>query len=253
MIILPLSPAGDLQVMAAAAKAGIPVITPLNSSTSKYVVGVQGNAVLEGAKLGQALASALGRKGTLLDVHGIPGVQVDTDEFAGANQVLKNCPQIKTVGSVVGGFVPSVAKTQTLQFLASHPAAVDSVFQAAGMATGIIQAFQQTGRKVPTIVDVGGTPGALAYWNQHKGSYHGVALGLPPAQLSTASWNVMMGLLAGRGLKVNQIEQQPLMITNRNLAQWLQPGWTLDTPLAYAPGPKNALLPPSYLNQFFGK
>jgi hypothetical protein len=63
----------------------------------------------------------------------------------------------------------------------------------------------------------------------------------------------MMGLLAGRGLKVNQIEQQPLMITNRNLAQWLQPGWTLDTPLAYAPGPKNALLPPSYLNQFFGK
>ena len=80
-----------------------------------------------------------------------------------------------------------MGKAQTLQFLSSHPGAVDGAVQVGGMATGIIQAFQQTGRKVPPIADSGATPGALAYWNENKDDYEGVALGIAPAQIADAA------------------------------------------------------------------
>ena len=42
MIILPLSPAGDAGVEAAAGKVGIPILAPLNPAVNKYVVGRAG-------------------------------------------------------------------------------------------------------------------------------------------------------------------------------------------------------------------
>lgn len=253
MIVLPLSPAGDAGVEASAGKAGIPVLAPLNPAANKYVVGVQGNITLEGAKVAQTLASILGDKGNILDVHGIPGVPADSLIYQGADLVFKNCPNMKTAGSIVGQFTPSVAKTQTLEFLSSHPAAVDAAIQTGGMATGIMQAFIQTGRHVPTVADVGATPGALGYWDAHKTTYKGVAAAIPPIQLTEATWNLALGLLASRGIKIDNIMQAPIIVTDQNLSQWVQPGWNLNTPIAYAPGPPNALLPATYLNQFFTK
>ncbi len=252
MIILPLLPSADTPVLAAAGKAGIPVIAPLNAASSNYVVGMVGNINLEGAEMAQVLASILGGKGSLLQVHGIPGVTADTNIYTGANEVLKNCPNIKTAGSIVGQFTPSVAKTQTLEFLTSHPQSVDSAIQTGGMATGIMQAFLQTGRKVPTIADTGATPGALGYWASHKGSYKGVAVGIAPAQLADAAWYVAQEMLAGRGIKITDLSHPPLLITDANLSQWVQPGWNLTTPIAYAPGPPG-LYPDSFWDQFFTK
>jgi ribose transport system substrate-binding protein len=253
LVVLPLSPAADAPVLEAAGKAGIPVIAPLNSAANKYVVGINGNVILEGAYLTQGLASTLGGKGSILEMQGIPGVQSSDLILKGANDVLKNCPDVKVAGSPVGQFTPSVAKAQTLQFLTSHPQQIDGAIQVGGMATGIMQAFIQTGRKVPSVADSGATPGALAYWSQHKGSYKGVALGLPPAALADTTWSVASGLLAGRGIKITDLSEKPLIITDANLSQWVQPGWSLTTPIAYAPGPPNVFFPPSYLNQFFTK
>jgi ribose transport system substrate-binding protein len=253
IVALPLSPAADAPVLEAAGKAGIPVIAPLNSAGSKYVVGINGNVTLEGAYLTRQLASILGDKGSVLEMQGIPGVQSSDLLLKGAGDVLKNCPNISVAGSPVGQFTPSVAKAQTLEFLTAHPQTVNGAIQVGGMATGIMQAFIQTGRTVPTIADSGATPGALAYWNEHKGTYKGVALGLPPAQLADATWRVALGLLAGRGIKISDLSETPLIITDANLSQWVQPGWSLNTPLAYAPGPPNVFYPASYLNQFFSK
>jgi ribose transport system substrate-binding protein len=253
LVVLPLSPAADAPVLEAAGKAGIPVIAPLNSAANRYVIGIQGNVILEGASLAQGLVSVMGDNANVLEMQGIPGVQASDLIFKGARTVFQGCTNVKVVGQPVGQFVPSVAKAQTLQFLTSHPGKVDGAIQPGGMATGIIQAFAQTGRKVPPIADSGATPGALAYWKAHKGAYKGVALGLPPAQLAQATWNVAEGLLAGRGIKITDISQKPLMITDQNLDQWVESGWSLTTPIAYAPGPAGALLPPSYLDQFFAK
>jgi ribose transport system substrate-binding protein len=217
------------------------------------VVGLNGNVILEGAALGQGLASILNDKGSVLNVHGIPGVLSDSGIFQGVSDVFKNCPNIKTAGSVVGQFTPSVAKTATLEFLSAHPQPVDGAIHVGGMGLGILQAFTQTGRPVPTIADDGATPGLLAYWNAHKDTYKGLALGLPPGQIAQATWNLAEGLFAGRGLKISDISEPPIIITDKNLSQWLQPGWTVSTPIAYAPGPPGIAYPPSYLNQFFAK
>ena len=189
----------------------------------------------------------------VLEMQGIPGVQSSDLLLKGAGDVLKGCPDISVAGSPVGQFTPSVAKAQTLEFLTAHPQTIDGAIQTGGMATGIMQAFIQTGRTVPTVADSGATPGALAYWNQHKGTYKGVALGLPPAALADTTWKVALGLLGGRGIKISDVSQKPLIITDANLSQWVQPGWSLETPIAYAPGPPNVFYPDSYLDQFFTK
>jgi ribose transport system substrate-binding protein len=253
IVALPLSPAADAPVLESAGKAGIPVIAPLNNAPNKYVIGVQGNVTLGGAALTQGLISVMGDKGNVIEMQGIPGTPASDLNLKAADLVFQNCPNIKVAGKPVGQFTPSVAKAQMLQFLASHPGQIDGVFQTGGMATGIIQAFTQTGRKVPPIADSGATPGALAYWNEHKGEYKGVAQGLPPAQLAEAVWNMSLGLLDGRGVKITDVNQKPLIITDANLSEWVDPSWKLTTPIAYAPGPPGALLPKDYLEQFFSK
>jgi ribose transport system substrate-binding protein len=251
LVVLPLSPAADAPVLEAAGKAGIPVIAPLNAAANEYVIGLQGNVIVEGAALGQGLVQIMGEKGNVLEMQGIPGVPASDQSLQGAQKVFAECPGVKVVGKPVGQFQPAVGKAQTLQFLASHPGNVDGAFQVGGMATGMIQAFQQTGRKVPPIADSGATPGALAYWNENKDKYKGVALGLPPGQLAEATWNLALGLFAGRGVKMTDILQEPLIITNDNLSEWVDPSWKLTTPIAYAPGPEGAFLGEDYLDQFF--
>jgi ribose transport system substrate-binding protein len=251
LIVLPLSPAADTPVMEAAGKAGIPVLAPLNSASSKYVVGIDPNVTLGGAYLMRGLASILGGKGSVLEMQGIPGVQSSDLSIKGAGLVLKTCPNMSIAGSPVGEFTPSVAKAQTLEFLTAHPQTINGVFQVAGMAAGIMQAFIQTGRTVPPVADEAATPGALAYWNEHKSTYKGVATGEPPIALADATWQVALGMLGGRGIKISDIAQTPLLITSANLSQWVEPGWTIDTPGAYAPGPPNVFYPTSYLQQFF--
>ncbi|MFZ0387237.1 MAG: substrate-binding domain-containing protein [Solirubrobacteraceae bacterium] len=253
IVALPLSPAADAPVLASAGKAGIPVIAPLNSAGSKYIIGINGNVTLEGAYLMRQLASNLDDKGSILEMQGIPGVQSSDLIIKGAGLVLKNCSKMSVAGSPVGQFTPAVAKAQTLEFLTAHPQTIDGAIQVGGMATGIMQAFIQTGRTVPPIADDGATPGALAYWNEHKSTYKGVALGLPPGQMADTTWQVALGLLGGRGIKISDLSETPLLITNANLSQWVEPGWSLTTPVAYAPGPPNVFYPPSYSQQFFTK
>lgn len=254
MVVLPLSAAGVRPVLESAGKAGIPVIAPQNASSSAYVIGLNGNTEQPGAILAQGLVQELGGKGNILDVHGIPGIDEDTGLFQGASAVLQSCPNIKTVGSVVGQFTPSVAKTATLEFLASHPQQIDGAIDAGGMATAVLEAFLQTGRKVATVADDGAAPGMLAYWAAHRRTYKGVAVGVPPKALADGTWSLAVGLLQGRGIKISDVSQAPPQVTATNLSQWLQPGWTLNTPIAFAPLPASlSWYSPSYLDNFFVK
>jgi ribose transport system substrate-binding protein len=251
IIAFPVSPAADAAVLQAAGKAGIPVIAPLNAAASPYAVGFNGNQVLQGAALTQGLTRIIGGKGGLLEMQGTPGIAASDLVLQGTADVLKSCPGMTVVGKPVGEFTPSVAKTQTLEFLAAHPQPIAAAIQVGGMATGMIQAFQQTGRTVPPIGDLGATPGALAYWGAHKGSYNGVALAQPIIPEADATWDIAQGLLDGRGIRVSEILQNPVLITDANLSQWVQPGWTLDTPLANAPGPQGVFYSSAFLDQFF--
>jgi len=58
----------------------------------------------------------------------------DTQTYDATQKVLSKCPGIHQVGVVNGQWDPSVAKTQTLQFLATHPGKIDAVLDS-GPAT----------------------------------------------------------------------------------------------------------------------
>jgi len=71
--------------------------------------------------------------------------------------------------------------------------------------------------------------------------------------MAQAVFNVATGLFDGRGVTVSDILQTPLIITDQNLSDWVDPSWKLTTPIAYAPGPEGAFLGQDYLDQFFAK
>ena len=240
-------------IVAQATKAGIPYIEFTDTTPGRGGIGFFTNPWLSAAQMAQKLVGYIHDKGSVLMVHGIPQTEVDQLTFAGALAVFKRCSGVHAVGNLIGAFAPPVAKGVTLQYLSANPQPVDAAFQTAGMAVGILQAFEQTGRTVPPLADAGATPGFLAYWYQHRTSYHAVAAGFGAQTISDLVWNLAMRTLAGDGPKLNNVFLPAIPITNANLRQWVKPGWTSNTiSPAYAEPPSPSLLvTPAEWSSFF--
>jgi ribose transport system substrate-binding protein len=246
------SPTALNAVIDQAAKQGIPTISLLGQSTDKNAVNLQPNPIQLGYFGAKGLMDAIGGKGNVLIVDGIPGLSIDTGILQGGMAVLKAC-HVNIVGTVTGKFDPTIAKTQVLQFLSAHPGTVDAVFQVADMAPGIFSAFAQVGRKVPPVADVGAPASSLAYWKANKSKgYKGVAVAIPAIKDGTYSMAAALAMLEGRGVKITDIPYQPPVITAANLNQWVKPGWTINTN-ALSDGPPSAVPIASLLNTYFSK
>jgi ribose transport system substrate-binding protein len=250
IILEPLTAPAFASQIKKAGEAGIPVLLVLDSYDSPYAVNISGNNVLSAADSTSYMARLLGGRGRLLFVHGLAGSSPDVDSETGFKAVLKNCPGLKKAGDVYGQFVSSAAKAETLKYLATHPQKVDGVFQVAGMAPGIMQAFKQTGRPMPVVDDVANSKGSLGYWKQNEGAYQGVGTGLGGETYGAAIADVAARMLQGRGLKTNAVIDRLPLITDANLGEWADPSWTLDTP-GIAPGPKGAFAPDEFLAPLF--
>jgi len=233
------SPTGLNAVIDKAAKEGIPVFSIAGQSTDKNAINVMANTTQLGYLGAAGLVKAIGPSKSVLDVQGIPGVTLNSQIVNAADKVFSACKE-SIVGSLTGYFVSPLAKTAVLQFLASHPGTVNGVFQASGMAPGVISAFQQVGRAVPPIADVNPVSASLAYWNQNKSSYHGVAVGESPKETGEYAIALAEALQAGRGIKITDTPFAPPLITDSNLSQWVEPGWTSASTVE-ANGPVNAI------------
>ncbi len=246
------SPTALNAVIDQAAKADIPVISLLGQSTDKNAVNLQPNPIQLGYFGAKGLLTAMGGKGNVLVVDGIPGLSIDTGILQGGEAVLKACG-INIVGTVVGKFDPTIAKTQILQFLSAHPGAVNGVFQVSDMAPGVFSAFAQVGRAVPPVDDIGAPASSLAYWkaNASKG-YKGSGVAIPAIKDGTYSLAAALAMLEGRDVKITDIPYSPPVITNANLNQWVKPGWTINTN-ALSDGPPSAVPIAALLNTYFAK
>jgi ABC-type sugar transport system substrate-binding protein len=253
IIYQPLSPGAFIPVVDEAAADGIPSMSVLNTTPDPNTVNIAINGFLQGAEEASGAAKAIGGKGTVLGVHGIPGVAIDTDTYVGVRAAFALCPDITLVDSVTGEFQDSVAQTAVLQYLRSNPrTTISAVVESGPMTTGIISAFEEAGRTVPTVADAGGEKGALAYWSEHKSSYKGVAIGNGAPALAFATVQVAEKMLAGDGIKVSDVPLAPVLITSANLSQWVSPGWTFNTQ-GTATGPVSSLVPAGLLNAVFSR
>jgi ribose transport system substrate-binding protein len=246
------SPTALNGVIDAAAKQGVPVISILGQSTSKNAVNLQPNPIQLGYYGAKGMAAAMGGKGNILKVAGIPGLSINTDILKGGDIVIKAC-HLKVVGNLVGKFDPALAKSEVLKFFAGHPGQIDGVFQVAGMAPGIFSAFQQVGRKVPPVGDIAGNAASLAFWrdNMSKG-YKGSGSAIPPQKIGIYTMDLGLGMLEGRGVKVTDVPFAPPEITDANLNQWVKPEWTTSTN-ALADGPDDAVPIKELLDTYLSK
>ena len=250
IILEPLTSASFAKQIKQAAAANIPVLLALDSYDSPNVVNVGGNNTLSAAASMSALVRLMGEKGNYIDMHGLPGTTPDLNSDDGIKAVVKNCPNIKKVTDLYGQFIPSVAKAETLKYLGTNPAPVQGVFQTATMASGVMQAFDQAGRDIPPVTDIGVTKGSLGYWRQNKDSYTGTGTGLGGIALGSGMANVAIRMLEGQGLKTNAVIQELPVLTDANLNQWAEPGWDLNTP-GVAEGPPGAFGSNDFLNPLF--
>jgi ribose transport system substrate-binding protein len=247
------SPTALNAVIDQAAAANIPVISLLGQSTDKNAVNLQPNPIQLGYYGARGLLTAMGTgSGNVLIVDGIPGLSIDTDILKGAQQVFNACGT-HIVGTVTGKFDPTIAKTQILTFLSGHPGTIDGVFQVSDMAPGIFSAFQQVGRTVPPVDDIGAPAASLLYWQEHeKSGYKGSGVAIPAVKDGTYSMAVALAMLEGDGVKITDVPYAPPVITSANLSQWIEPGWTASTN-ALGDGPPSAVPITSLLQTYFNK
>jgi ABC-type sugar transport system substrate-binding protein len=248
------SPTAYNSLIDKAAKEGIPTIGVLNDIADANAVNVVPNSVLGGAELAQFVAHQAQGKGLVMFLHGIPGVPIDTDTMNGANAVLKQCSGITTNESIVTQFAPPVAKQQMLSFLTTHTQPVAGVITAGPFTAGVIQAFLQAGRTVPTVTNNGLDEGGLAYWVQHESTFNGVALANTPNGLANAVAQVAHKMFLGDGVKINTLAIAPPVATSSNLSKYvtLDPSWTINT-VGSAIGPAGLYVSQAYIDSIFTK
>jgi ribose transport system substrate-binding protein len=248
----PLVPQAFAGIAAQAGKAGIPFVSLINSTPTPFSINLSPNSVQDALNSGAVLAKMINETGTVMGVHGIPSTGVDQQEFAGWKKAFAACSNIKFDSSLVGAFQPPVAKQQTLTYLSSHPQPVAGAVQTAGMASGITQAFAQTGRPLPAQVNVDPSQGDFAYWAAHKSTVKEIAFTVPAQDVARAAAYTVTQLLDGHGPKISELAQPSPTITAASLSQWATPGANANDPTAVE-GPGNQWLPDSYLAPLFNK
>ncbi|HKR99561.1 MAG TPA: substrate-binding domain-containing protein [Candidatus Dormibacteraeota bacterium] len=231
--------------------AGIPTITLLSPVPVDGAVNVDGNNYLDAAETMSYVSRVMGGKGNILQVRALAGAAVDNQTNEGWDAVTRNCPGMKVGGEIYGGFSESLAKSETLKYLATHPQKIDGLTTLAGESVGTLKAFQQTGRSIPPAAEVGMDKGFLGYWqqNQSKG-YHASSTSLPPVAAARALHEVAMRMLAGQGVKLNSLIAKNPVITDANLSDWAEPSWNINTP-GTVPGDPQSFMPSKYLDDFF--
>jgi ribose transport system substrate-binding protein len=251
IILEPVEPDVFLGPIDKAAAQGIPTATLLGFVSSKNAVNLDSNTYQAAGTLASYTAKLLKGQGTLLYVQGIATTEPDLQSVAAWDQVVKHCPGLKVAsGRVYGGFSDSIAKSEMLKYLATHPQKLDAVLEVAVMAPGVMRAFQQTGRSMPIVPDSGLEKASLGYWNQNKATYHDVGSIMPPVPAARAVVDVVRRMFDGQGLKMNGIVGKAPVVTDANLGDWVDPSWNLNTPGA-APGDPQSFLPSKYLEAFF--
>ena len=110
-------------------------------------------------------------QGNILLVQGAPTQPTSVAGYQGAKAALADCPGIHIAGTVVGQYENSVAKSVTLQFLSSYSGTINGVYDGGVMSQGELSAFQQLGKPIPAITNLGAVLGTLAYWYQHQSTF----------------------------------------------------------------------------------
>jgi ribose transport system substrate-binding protein len=171
------------------------------------------------------IGKLLGGKGNVLVVRGVKGSAPDQEMYAGQMEALKQYPNAKVVGEVYGQATTAVAQSEVSNILPSLPQ-VDAVLtQGGGDDYGVVQAFEQAGKKMP-IVEGGGSSNFLKWWTeQHaKSAYKTISDSSAPGIGGAVLW-LTLDILEGAN-PPKKMAMPYAVITADNLSEYanLAPG-----------------------------
>ncbi|MDQ1554947.1 MAG: ribose transport system substrate-binding protein [Microbacteriaceae bacterium] len=253
IIAIPGSPTAFDSVIKQAFDAGIPFITLASHVDSPYAINIDENYFGVGVDVAAGLANLMSHKGSVVIVDGINGAPASKALHDGYTAGFSNCPNISVAGSVEGQWSEAVTKTSMLQYLATNPGQIDGVINGGGETLGVIQALQQSSKKLVPIGDSNPDKGSLVSLKKNLPDKY-VASTLPPVAMANAGLLVALGTLLGYQPKFDAIVGNPGVFTGaKTLDSWIQPGW-LETDSTQAPAPPGAeFLPQTELPSFFAK
>ena len=250
ILSIPSSPTGLCSGIKDAHGKGVLVVTVESPVTCPEAINVGFNEYFVAAKTAKWVADAMGGKGNVFLVNGIPGLAPTLARHQAALDVLANFPDISVIGEVEGQWTPSTAKTNTLKFLATHPQQVDGVVDSGLAAVSVWQAFEQSGRPLPKINGFVGECSYLAYVKEK---------GLPVYSTSqgggAAVWtgfDVATRMLNGEKPVVSTLLMPLPEMTPANFDQWYKPEMTVQS-ACFADPPDGRRVSPEFLDQYFEK
>ncbi len=248
VLSIPSSPTGLCSGVHDAHEKGVLFISVESPVSCKEAINVDFNEYYGGLQTARWLAQAIGGKGNVVLLDGVPGLAPTVARHEAAMSVLKEHPDIKVIGTVVGMWTPSVAKSAMLQFLATHPQKIDGVWNGALMGVAAGQALAQSGRPPAKINGFAGSCSFLAYWKQNN--LHGFSLSQGGAPALYEAFLVAARMLAGQKPVVNTILYPLPEITDANFDQWYKPDMTVQSN-CFADPPDGRAVPDSFFDALF--
>lgn len=119
ILAFPISPTALNGVIKNACEKGV-VVVVINGVTEPcaYVVKVDG--VKLGAERTEWVIKAMGGKGNIVAITGVPGVSYNEEHHQGFKETVAKYPDIKVIGELVGMWDQSLARVKMKEFLATH-------------------------------------------------------------------------------------------------------------------------------------
>ncbi len=178
IVINAASPTGLNGMIQQATSRGILVVSFDNVVTAPSALKVNTDQFKFGEQLAAWLADAMGGKGNVIMVTGVPGTHVNDQRDAGAASVWKKTPGIKVVNRFTGMWDSSVAERNTAAVLPFLPK-IDGIWCQGG-TDGVLKAFIAAKRALPPTAGEAenGFRKFMTGYMGHK--VEGISIGQPP-------------------------------------------------------------------------
>ena len=137
-------------VLGEANKANIPVVSFDQAVTAPTAINVTVDHYSWGRRYAEWLAEALNGKGKIVVMDGIPGHPAAEARRKAALDTFAKYPGLKIVWQGYGLWDQAKAQAAMSTVLASQPA-IEGVFVEDAMALGVMRAFENAGRPIPTM------------------------------------------------------------------------------------------------------
>jgi ribose transport system substrate-binding protein len=195
------SPTGLNGVIHQACNAGILVVSYDNVVTAPCALKVNTDQFAFGKTLAQFLVTALGGKGNVVMITGVPGTHVDQQRNAGADSVWKANPGIKVISRYTGMWDSATAQRNTASALASL-GKIDAIWCQGG-TDGAIKALLAAKRPFPIPVAGEAENGFRQYMLQYRSKgFKAISIGQPPF-LVLVSLELALEVLTGKHAKAD--------------------------------------------------